>query len=203
MRRTGRGRAARALRAGAAVGAVVVGTLTAAGRTAAAQTSWAGVLSGAQQVPVNTTSASGFTLLTLSGNLLAVTLSWTGLTGGSLAAAHIHCCILPGGNANVAVGFTGIPNAASGTYSNTFDLTNASIYTSAFLTASGGTAAGAEAALIAGLNAGQAYVNVHDATYPGGEIRANVVTTPEPTTFALAALGVGGAGLLARRRARG
>lgn len=199
MRRTGMSGAAATLRMGVVAGTMLAGTLAATGRIAAAQT-WAGALSGTQQVPPNASTASGFTSLTLVGNLLTVDLSWTGLVGGPLAAGHIHCCVQPGVNADVVVPFVGIRSSTTGSYNNTFDLLNASTYTSAFLTASGGTAAGAEAALIKGLNAGMAYVNVHDATYPGGEIRANVVTTPEPTTFALAALGLGGAGLLARRR---
>jgi len=35
----------------------------------------------------------------------------------------------------------------------------------------GGTAAGAEAALVGGLAAGQAYFNIHTSPFPGGEIR--------------------------------
>ncbi len=209
MGRMGLDRAAATLRAGVLASAVVFATTAVGARSAAAQVtqstqSWGGVLSGAQQAPGNASTGSGSTLLTLSGNLLTVNLSWTGLVGGPVTGAHIHCCIAPGNNTDVAVPFTGIAFTTAGTYTNIFDLTNASIYTSAYLAASGGTAAGAEARLIGGLNAGQAYVNVHNTTYPGGEIRANVsvVATPEPATFALAAVGLGGAGLAARRRRR-
>ena len=52
-------------------------------------------------------------------------------------------------------------------------------------------------ALIAGLEAGLAYVNIHNAEFPGGEIRARI---PEPMTLALAALGLGIAGLARRRQ---
>ena len=44
-------------------------------------------------------------------------------------------------------------------------------YNPAFVTAHGGTAASAAAALLAGLEAGQAYLNIHTTTHPGGEIR--------------------------------
>ena len=96
---------------------------------------------------------------------------FSGLIGGFATGAHIHCCAPIGTNAGVAVPFTGFPNVAAGSYMNTFDLTLTSTYNSTFLTASGGTAAAAETALINGLNSFQAYANIHDATFPGGEIR--------------------------------
>jgi hypothetical protein len=70
------------------------------------------------------------------------------------------------------------------------DLTLTATYTSSFITANGGTVAGAEAALIAGLNAGQAYVNIHDATFPGGEIEG-FVTSSVPESGSLVLLGLG------------
>ncbi len=194
--------AAATLRKSVVASVVMAGALVGTGRAAAAQT-WVGMLTGAQQVPANGSTASGFATLTLVGNVLNVNVSWTGLTGGALAAGHIHCCTLPGSNAAVTIPFAGISSAITGTYMNSFNLLSDSVYTTGFISANGGTAASAEAALIRGLYAGQSYVNLHDATYPGGEIRANVVTTPEPTTFALAALGLGGAGLVARRRRHG
>ena len=58
--------------------------------------------------------------------------------------------------------FIGFPlGVTSGTYSNIYDTTLASTYRAAFITANGGTVAGAEAALFAGLLAGQAYFNIH------------------------------------------
>jgi hypothetical protein len=62
----------------------------------------------------------------------------------------------------VAVPFTGFPNTTSGTYSNTFDLTQSSVYTAAFETANGGKAVGAESALVTALFAGLTYANIHD-----------------------------------------
>lgn len=65
----------------------------------------------------------------------------------------------------------------------------------------GGTAAGAEAALIAGLDDGLGYGNIHNAIFPGGEIRANLAVVPEPVTITLFGLGLAGIGLARRRRA--
>jgi len=84
-------------------------------------------------------------------------------------------------------------------YSNLFDLTLDGTYTAAFLTGSGGTAAGAEATLIAGLNAGMAYVNIHDAQFPGGKIRGFAhLETPEPSSMFFGAIGLLGFVLLKR-----
>ena len=85
----------------------------------------------------------------------------------------------------------------SGTYSHVFDLTQAGSWNPAFVTASGGTTAGAEAALLAGLAADQAYLNIHTTSFNLGEIRG-FLAAPEPGTFLLA--GAMLAGILIRRR---
>lgn len=141
-------------------------------------------LLGSNEVPPTGSAATGLAIVTLNGNILSVSESFSGLTGGAAAAAHIHCCAPVGTNAGVAVPFTGFPSGTSGTYNQSFDLTLASSYQGSFLTASGGTAALAEAALIAGLNAGQTYANIHNAQFPGGEIRGQLLpsTIPEPAT---------------------
>ena len=158
---------------------------------ARAQKHWAGPMKGTNEVPANPSTATGWADIFLSGHMLTVNVVWQGLLGGNPAAAHIHCCTAQGTNVGVAIGLPGFPATTSGSYSNIFDLTNSAIYTAAFRNNfGGGTAAGAEAALIGGLDASRAYVNIHDAVYPGGEIRANVVATPEPASMGLVATGL-------------
>ena len=65
---------------------------------------------------------------------------------------------------------------------HTFDLTLTASYNAPFVTANGGTAAGAEAALLAGIAAGKAYFNIHTTVVPGGEIRTFLQAfNPTPT----------------------
>jgi hypothetical protein len=72
------------------------------------------------------------------------------------------------------VPFTGFPNATSGTYNQSFDLSVVGTYNAAFIAAHGGTVASAKAAFIAALKTGQTYANIHDSTFPGGEIRGQL-----------------------------
>ena len=131
-------------------------------------------------------------------------MNFVGLVGPAVAA-QIHCCISPGSNAPVALPFTDFPNTTSGIYMNDFDLTMSSVYTSGFLTASGGTAGAAETALLAGIEGGMAYVNIHDAIFPGGEIRGNFTSpVPEPSSLTIVALLLSGilCGIALRRPLR-
>jgi hypothetical protein len=144
-------------------------------------------LTGPGESPPNTSPGTGFARVTTDDvlNTLFVDVSFSGLTTGT-TASHIHCCTaVPGtGTAGVATTvptFAGFPlGVTSGTYTNTLDLTLSSSYNPAFVTASGGTVAGAEAALLAGLVAGEAYLNIHTSMFPNGEIRGFLTPVPGP-----------------------
>jgi CHRD domain/PEP-CTERM motif len=156
------------------------------------------VLNGASVIPPTTSPGTGFGSVIINTVLqtMEVEIEFSGLESPA-TASHVHCCTsTPGtGNAGVATqvpAFVGFPlGVTSGTYDHTFDLTLASTYNPAFVTAKG-SVANAESALLAGLAADESYMNVHTTMFPGGEISGFLtVATPEPSSLLLI-----GAGLL-------
>ncbi len=115
-----------------------------------------GIFSGAQEVPANTSSATG----TVQGSydpksgLLGIKVNYAGLTANA-TAAHIHTA--PRGvNGGVQINFAPLGftfGAQSGTFSKVILLT---------------------ATQATDLLAGNLYVNIHNANFPGGEIRAQL-----------------------------
>jgi len=165
-------------------------------------------LSGPSESPPNASPGTGFAIVDYDSVLhtLLVDVSFSGLLG-TTTASHIHAATAsPGtGTAGVATTtpyFAGFPlGVTSGSYSNLLDLTLSSSYNPAYITANGGTTAGAEAALALALADGEAYLNIHTTVVPGGEIRGFLTLVPEPSGAAL--LGLSGAifALAGRRRA--
>ena len=161
-------------------------------------------LSGLNEAPPTASPGIGFAIVTVDTilNTMEVNVTFSGLTSGN-TAAHIHCCVAPGGNAGVATvtpTFTGFPSGTTaGSYDNVFDMTLASSYNPAFVTLQGGSVSAAEAVLFAGLASGQTYLNIHTTQFGGGEIRGFLVATPEPGTWVLALAGLG-AILFAKRK---
>lgn len=154
-------------------------------------------LSGAIEVPANNSAGTGKAVITITGNLMTVHVTFSGLTG-TTTASHIHAptavALSPTATAGVATTtptFTDFPlGVKAGTYDHTFDMTLASSYNPAYITANGGTAASAFVALKAAMAAGKSYLNVHTTFAPGGEIRGFLLPCPNitvtiPNAFAL------------------
>jgi CHRD domain/PEP-CTERM motif len=153
--------------------------------TASAQWTFQANLSGLGENPVNASTATGFGTVILNAAQTQITVneSWSGLIGGPATASHIHG---PGGvgtNASVIFPFTGVPAATSGSIpEQSFAIT---------------------AQQVSWLFSGFLYMNVHDNTFGGGEIRGQLLLVPEPSTVALLGLGVGAITVRAiRKRAK-
>ena len=171
---------------------------------------YTGIFQGSQESPANASPGSGSAMVTVDFDLVTmrVQASFTGL-GGTTSAAHIHCCLPgPGGSLNVGVAsqtpsFGGFPlGVTAGTYDNTFNMALLASYNAAFVTNNGNTVSSAFNALVAGLDSGNAYFNIHTSSFPGGEIRAALAPVPEPESYAMLGAGLGLLAFLARRRAR-
>ena len=164
-------------------------------------------LDGPSESPTNASPGTGFALITVDNllNTMRLQVSFSGLLG-TTTASHIHSPTPSPftGTAGVATttpSFVGFPlGVTSGTFDNTLNLTLASSYNPAFVTANGGTPASAEAALLAGIAAGEAYLNIHSSVFGGGEIRGFLIAVPEPATLGLVGLAL--VGLLAFGRKR-
>lgn len=133
-----------------------------------------GTLSGAAVNPPTVSAGTGPVELIYDpfAHTLSMDLSFSNISA-MVTSAHIHCCVTPPTNVGVATSFPSFPTGVtSGSFQQVLDLTNPATYSAAFITNhGGGTAAGAEAALVHALRRGNAYTDIHSIIYPAGEIR--------------------------------
>jgi hypothetical protein len=167
-------------------------------------------LIGANEVPPSGSPGSGHATVVLDpvANTLHVDVTFSGLEAGT-TMSHIHCCLASPGATGINVGvatttptFPGFPlGVTAGTYTHDFSLLDPGTYNPAFVTLEGGTILSARNALVAGIEAGETYLNIHTSLFPGGEIRGFLV--PEASTLLLLSSGLAGlAGMTWRRQRR-
>lgn len=180
------------------------------------ETHYSALLSGTSETPPNNSPALGTVLVTLDTDLITMNVdtSFSGLIG-NVTAAHIHCCTAVAGTGSAVVAtqvpsFTGFPEGvAAGSYNHSFDMSLASSYnqtgTTGFLAIHGGSVSQAFNALVAGLDTGKAYLNIHTSDFPAGEIREFLqpVPTAVPIPAAFWLMGSTIAGLMSFSRWRG
>ena len=178
------------------------------------RTNGAGVVLGpGMDGPTEPTSSLGTGYGTVLYDNLAHTLTvdanFSGLatdTGTGTSASHIHAATaLPfqgsTGVATTTPSFAGFPlHVFAGVFHNTLDLTLASSWNPAYVSANGGTAASAELTLASALATGRSYWNIHSDKFPGGEIRGFLQLVPEPASCVLLIIGIAGFACRARQR---
>ena len=133
--------------------------------TAPASTTFIATMTGANERPTpNTSTATGTATYVLTGNLLSYVVTVNGLTAPA-SGAHIHV------GASTVAGPIVVPYTVSATQSGvvstgTIDLTYPIVSGNSTITGD---------SLKVLLNNGNAYTNVHNSSFPSGEIRGQIV----------------------------
>jgi uncharacterized protein (TIGR03118 family) len=118
------------------------------------------LLNAESEVPATTSGATALGTFSLEGSNLTYNISFSGLSGPA-TAAHIHAPATATNSALPAVPFT-VAADTSGTIAGTVALTPE---------------------LVSDIVNGMAYVNIHTANNPGGEIRGQIVPLHFPVTL--------------------
>lgn len=184
---------------------VIACSVLAAGVANAQVVSFQAILDGASESPPNASPGTGVAdvVMDLGAHTMQIHAMFEGLVG-STTAAHIHAATASpftgvAGVASQTPSFSGFPlGVTSGMYVGSYDMSLTSSFNGTFVTANGGTAASAEAALFNAMSSGRAYFNIHSNMFPGGEIRGFFRVVPSAGSLSLMAMG----GLCAIRRRR-
>lgn len=144
------------------------------------------MMTGGQEVPPNSSTASGMFTGTYNDvtNTLTVTMFHFDQFASPLTAAHVH---------------RGATGSNGGVFVNFNAPTNFSLAGGMWSYVGPSTFTGISEADEANIIAGNSYINVHSQQFPGGEIRGQIQAVPEPAT--IAALGLGLIALRKRRKA--
>jgi len=159
----------RALFASAALMAAIVASATAIACgsddsvTVPGSVTFGTTMNGAGENPAKNVPGVGTATIVKSAGVYTFTINFSGMSG-PLTGAHIHGPAAAGANANVIVPFSTTGAGASGTLTGTFTSTN--------------TAAISNDSLDVLMTNGNAYVNLHTAANPGGEIRGQLLKQP-------------------------
>jgi len=140
-------------------------------------------LRGYEEVPALTTGGGGLFHATVEPDAISYELSYNSAFRGSVLQAHIHFA-QRGVNGGIVVFLcTNLGNGPAGTQACPAAPATISgtIHASDIIgAASQGLVAGDLAGLERAIRAGIAYVNIHSTIFPGGEIRGQLVFTPNP-----------------------
>jgi len=137
---------------------------------ALAQTTYTTVLSGSSEVPANASSATGnvTVVLDVTQTQISISCQFQNLAG-TYQLSHIHGPIPAGQNAGVKWSF--VAPTAPWVFANSNHDGTLSNYVITGITATD----------VTNLNQGLFYVNIHSTSFPAGEIRGQLGSSPVPT----------------------